>query len=343
MEFSVVLVEIAIFLLIFFITKKINFFDDNKIKFKHKNLVNKENTKFTGGIFIFISIVIFFPENLNNLVLYSFLILSIGLLSDFNILSQPLPRFIIQLILLLSFIAVTNTTVAGINIDIIDNFLKNKIFTIFFSLFCFMVLVNGTNFLDGLNTLVAGYYFLVSIIIYFLGENLNLVMYSEIFLFLSIVLFIFLVFNFFGKSILGDSGSYTLSFLFGFLLIDFFNSNRSVSPYFVALILWYPAFENLFSILRRIFISRKKISSPDTFHLHQLIYLFLSKYFYKKSKYNNTKTGLIILFYNLSVFVFATKFKLYYDTKILAYLILFNVIVYLSLYYKLSRLIFKKK
>ena len=60
----------------------------------------------------------------------------------------------------------------------------------------------------------SGYYFLLSIIIYYLGENLNLVMNSEVFLFLSIILLIFLIFNFFGKSILGDSGSYTLSFLF---------------------------------------------------------------------------------------------------------------------------------
>jgi len=206
-----------------------------------------------------------------------------------------------------------------------------------------MVLINGTNFLDGLNTLVSGYYFLISVMIYYLGENLNLIIYSEIFLFLSIVLLIFLIFNFFGKSILGDSGSYTLSFLFGFLLIDLFNNNRTISPYFVTLILWYPAFENLFSIVRRFFVSRKKISSPDILHLHQLIYLFFSKYIYKKSKFNNTKTGLIILFYNLVIFFFTIKFKLYYDTRILVSLILFNVVVYLTIYYKLTKLIFQKK
>ena len=343
MELSVIFIEIAIFLLILFFTKKIHFFDDDKIKFKHKVFVNNRNTKFTGGLFIFFSILFFFPEDLNNLVFYSFLILVIGLLSDLNILSEPLPRFIIQLILLISFITFTNTTIDSINLTVVDNFLKNEIFKIFFSLFCFMVLINGTNFLDGLNTLVSGYYFLISIIVYYLGENLNLIIYSEIFLFLSIVLLIFLIFNFFGKTILGDSGSYTLSFLFGFLLIDLFNNNKSISPYFVALILWYPAFENLFSIVRRIFVSKKKISSPDTLHLHQLIYLFFSNYLFKKSKFNNTKTGLIILFYNLVIFSFAIKFKLYYDTRILVCLIFFNVAVYLTIYYKLKKLIFKKK
>ncbi len=343
MEISVVFIEIAIFLLITFFAKKINFFNDDKIKFKHKVLVHNKNSKFTGGLFIFFSILFFFPDNLNNLVLYSFLILSLGLLSDLNILSEPLPRFITQLILLISFIAFTNTTIDTINIEVVDSFLKNKIFAMFFSLFCFMVLINGTNFLDGLNTLVSGYYFLISIMIYYLGENLNLIMYPEIFLFLSIVLLIFLTFNFFGKSILGDSGSYTLSFIFGFLLIDLFNNNRGISPYFVALILWYPAFENLFSIIRRLFISRKKISSPDTLHLHQLIYLFFSKYIYKKSIFNNTKTGLIILLYNLVIFYFTIILKLYYDTRIMVSIILFNVVVYLTAYYKLNKLFFKKK
>ena len=343
MEITVVFIEIAIFLLITLFAKKIHFFNDDKIKFKHKVLVHNKNSKFTGGLFIFFSILFFFPESLNNLVLFSFLILSLGLLSDLNILSEPLPRFIIQLILLISFIAFTNTTIDTINIEVVDGFLKNKTFAIFFSLFCFMVIINGTNFLDGLNTLVSGYYFLISIMIYYLGENLNLIIYSEIFLFLSIVLLIFLTFNFFGKSILGDSGSYTLSFIFGFLLIHFFNNNKGISPYFVALILWYPAFENLFSIIRRLFSSRKKISSPDTLHLHQLIFLFFSRYVYKKSKFNNTKTGLIILLYNLIIFYFTIKFKLYYDTRIMVSIILFNVAVYLTVYYKFNNLIFRKK
>ena len=343
MEFSVVFIEIAIFLLITFFAKKINFLNDRNLKFNHKVLVNNNNSKFTGGLFIFFSILFFFPDSLNNLVLYSFLILLLGLLSDLNILSEPLPRFVSQFILLISFIALTNTTIDTINVEVVDSFLKNKTISIFFSLFCFMVLINGTNFLDGLNTLVSGYYFLITIMIYYLGENLNLVIYSEIFLFLSIVLLIFLIFNFFGKSILGDGGSYTLSFIFGFLLIDLFNNNKSISPYFIALILWYPAFENLFSIIRRLFISRKKISSPDTLHLHQLIYVFLSKYIYKKSKFSNTKTGLIILLYNFVIFYLTIVFKLYYDTRIMVSIILFNVAVYLAIYYKLNKLFFKKK
>ena len=343
MELSVVIIEFTIFLSILFFAEKFDLFQDGKIKFRHKALVRNKSARFIGGLFIFFSILFFFPKDLNNLVLYGFFILLLGFLSDLNILSNPLPRFIIQLILLVSFIALSKTTVNTVNISIIDHLLKNEIFAIMFSLFCFMVLINGTNFLDGLNTLVSGYYFLISLMIYFLGENLDLIFFSEIFLFLSIVLSIFLIFNFFGKSILGDNGSYILSFLFGFLLIDLFNNNPGISPYFIVLILWYPAFENLFSIIRRFFINRKKVFFPDTLHLHQLIYLFFSKFFYKKSKFNNSKTGLIILFYNFLIFFFAIEFKIYYETRILVSLIFLNVIIYLIVYYKLNKLIFRKK
>ena len=50
---------------------------------------------------------------------------------------------------------------------------------------------------------------------------------------------------------------------------------------FIVIILWYPAFETLFSIIRKI-IYKSQPSSPDNYHLHHLIYLFFNK---KNKKY----------------------------------------------------------
>ena len=84
------------------------------------------------------------------------------------------------------------------------------------------------------------------------------------------------LFNLFEKNFLGDSGSYCISFLVGYLCINFAIQNSQVSPFFVVLILWYPAWENLFSILRR--IKKNVISTePDKMHLHHIIFLFLKK------------------------------------------------------------------
>ena len=57
---------------------------------------------------------------------------------------------------------------------------------------------------------------------------------------------------FFNKLYLGDSGSYLLGLLFAIYLIDTYQINDSMSSLFIISLLWYPAFENLFSILRKI-------------------------------------------------------------------------------------------
>ena len=70
----------------------------------------------------------------------------------------------------------------------------------------------------------------------------------EIYPFLT-SLIVFFVFNFFSRSFLGDGGSYLIAAFTGILLINFVNNLPNlISPYYIILLLWYPAFENLFTI-----------------------------------------------------------------------------------------------
>ena len=82
--------------------------------------------------------------------------------------------------------------------------------------------------------------------------------------------------NFSNQLFLGDSGSYSLSFVTGVTLINIYNLNQQITPYFIILLLWYPCFENLFSIFRKI-ISKKNPLKPDNGHLHYHLYSFLLK------------------------------------------------------------------
>ena len=70
--------------------------------------------------------------------------------------------------------------------------------------------------------------------------------------------------------------SILLSLFTGLYLINF-SQNFALSPYFIILLLWYPCFELLFSMIRRI---RKKLKTykPDNFHLHQFIYKLIKNY-----------------------------------------------------------------
>ena len=80
--------------------------------------------------------------------------------------------------------------------------------------------------------------------------------------------------NFFGKLLTGDGGAYLISFITGYFLIDLANSSERVSPYFVACLLWYPAYENLFSIIRKKVkaTNRQRVKYIDDFIKSKVIF-----------------------------------------------------------------------
>ena len=148
--------------------------------------------------------------------------------------------------------------------------------SILFTIFCITVLINGTNFIDGVNINVMGYYIIVYSVIFYVYKTENIIINSNFLVQLILFLLFLLMLNIFNKTQLGDGGSYLLAFFTSIYLIQIANENIIVSPYFVILLLWYPCFENLFSILRKIY-QKKKISDADNLHLHQLIFLSLKK------------------------------------------------------------------
>ena len=128
-----------------------------------------------------------------------------------------------------------------------------------------MVLINGFNLIDGTNCLCSLNFLIISVFIFFLMNKLNINFMNLKYLIIIISLSIFVIFNFFGKNFLGDGAAYGISFLLGYILLKITLINYEVSPYFIANLLWYPAFENLFSILRRNF-SKKNNYLPDNEH-----------------------------------------------------------------------------
>ena len=112
--------------------------------------------------------------------------------------------------------------------------------------------------------------------------------------------------------------------------------NPQISPYFIIL-LWYPGFENLFSIIRKQKFKRSALK-PDTDHLHQLIFFYFKKKKYSKRKIFSSLTGLTINIYNLIIFIIACVDP--YNTLLQLSLMFSSVIIYITLYLFLSK--FKK-
>ena len=311
-----------------FLFNKFNLIRDKKnISFHKKFTGNEINPPFSGGIFIIATICIFFPENFI-IKLFLLLIFFIGYCSDTNLLKSPNLRFYLQIIVVILLIIFSDIFIQSIRIDFFDSFLENFIFKLFFTTFCILILINGTNFLDGVNTLVIGYYLLI---FFFISKiHYDLISYIDLnFLYLLIfTLLILFVLNCFNLLLLGDNGSYLISIFAGIYLIDLANKNILLSPYFIMNLLWYPAYETLFSIIRKIMI-KKSALSPDNFHLHQLFYLAIKKKVNSKI-YSNSLTGIIINIYNLIIFYLASTN--YSNTKYQLALAFLSILIYNILY-----------
>ena len=192
----------------------------------------------------------------------------IGFFSDLNFFKSINLRFYLQLISVVLVVYFLDLYIQSIRIEFFDNLLKSYLFKIFFTTFCLLILINGSNFLDGVNTLVIGYYALV---LYFISniDSGNSRLIDDNFINLLIFsLLIFLLLNCFNQLILGDNGSYLISVFVGIYLIDLNNNNILISPYFIMNLLWYPAYETLFSIIRKVLTKNQ--------HLARTIYTFIN-------------------------------------------------------------------
>ena len=292
-----------------------------------------------GGYIIFLFIILF-QFYLNYLELFFlFCIFLSGILSDIKIFNSPIKRLFFQILIIITSVSFSEISIISTRIDVVDYLLTDRFINIIFTSFCILILINGSNFIDGLNGLVIGYYLIILIVL--LNSNLNIDLYfqSNLILNLMIILIILLIANFLNKIFLGDNGSYLIGFLFSIYLIRIHQINTEISPYFIILLLWYPCFENLFSILRKK-IYKILATHPDNNHLHQLFFLFILKKFKFKNKLvANNLTSIIINIYHSVVFFLGLQNM--DKTNVQLLLIVTNMIIYFCVYILLNN--FKKK
>ena len=337
--FSILLLNFALFysLNFFFLKKKI-LIDKIHNNDVHKNFINKSFVPISGGIILLINC---FSQNFFNNIYYLacfFIMFLIGLLSDTARLNSPSKRLFIQILLVIIFLFFSEILIQTVKIPMIDSLLESKFFSVIFSTFCLLILINGSNFIDGLNFQSSGY---------FLSVLLSLILFNyeildkndqEIIISLLLFLIVFIFFNVQNKSFLGDGGIYLLSFIVGLFLI-LFQKKTNVSPYYVVVLLWYPAFENFFSIFRKLLLTKKNPDHADAFHLHHLFVKYLKSRFELSGNKISFLASFLINFLNFIFFSIAVNFI--YKTSILLFLITLQSVIYILGYYFLFRI--KKK
>ena len=303
----------------------------------HQLFSNEKNIPLVGGFFLVIPIL---SINYNN-IFYILIILSIfmlGFLSDRKVIVSAKKRFLCQIILIFFSVIFLDLKILSSRIFFFDNLLELFYFNILFTCFCLLILINGSNFIDGLNGLLLIY---MTMVIYILLDtsllsytNVKLLFESEgkYILFLVITLIVITILNLTNSLMLGDAGAYVLSFFVGYLIIICHNSNPNVSPYFFITLLWYPCYENLFSIIRKL---KNKFSplSPDNNHLHQLIYQKFNKIISNKVLANNA-SSILMNIVNSIILLLAARYpyESFYQIKIIS----ISIFLYTSTFFILN-------
>ena len=231
-------------------------------------------------------------------------------------------------------------SISNVRVFFIDFFLDYKFFSYIFVTFCLLIVVNGSNFIDGLNGLVSGYYIIILAVILNLGLIETLYNLESVLINYLIILTYLLIFNYINKLYLGDSGSYLLGLATGVLLITLYNNIENISPFFIVLLLWYPCFENLFSILRKYKFNSSPLEA-DNKHFHQLLFNYLKTKLNYSNLFINNLSSILITLFNLLIFFIASQDI--FNSRLQISLIFLCIITYGFLYFKLFNFRFKIK
>ena len=300
----------------------------------HQKFTTKENIPLSGGILILSSFYLYFYDYSAVFNLHLFLIFILGLSADLKIIKSAQKRFIFQIIILYLFIDFIDMRIIDTRILYLDKLLIDPIFNNLFVLFCVLIVVNGTNFIDGLNTNVLGYYIIVSLILYKINFFYILDLSNSQWVGWIMCLVIFYFFNLFKLLFIGDNGAYVLGLIYSYLLIHLYNIDQNISPFFIILLLWYPCFEILFSIIRKFKLNKSPIK-PDNNHFHQLIFLYFKDSLKLKTLTSNNLSANVINLYNLIILYIGSLSVR--DTQFQITLIILNVLVYVFVYIKLYK------
>ncbi len=144
---------------------------------------------------------------------------------------------------------------------------------IIFTCFAVAGVANAFNIIDGYNGLSS-----VVCIIILLGLSYVAFQMEDFEIMIAALSMIFAItgFLFFnyprGLIFLGDGGAYLIGFWVAELSILLTARHIEVSKWFPLLLCFYPIFETIFTIYRRMILKKSNPAKPDASHLHQLIY-----------------------------------------------------------------------
>ena len=328
--FSLILVLLFINLAIFLNFKKfaevINVYDapDKKLK------LHKKNTPILGGLILIINYSIYLlfqllfsdnflsiPKKIFNIEGYlSILILIFGFFilgfhDDKNKLAPKNKLFFSILLILVSVLLNKNLILNSFSLTIFTNKVFLNSFSITFTIFCIILLINALNFFDGINGQSCIFFIIVFSFLFFKSE-------MNYFYLLSILLILFILFlNLMNKLFLGDGGIFLMGIIASISLILEHNVQKNilyVDEIFFLLLL--PGIDLMRLTIIRVFKGRNAFFG-DRNHIHHLLV----------NKFSIFYTNLILIFVSIIPIIMFLFLELNFFIVFFIFLILYIFII----------------
>jgi UDP-GlcNAc:undecaprenyl-phosphate/decaprenyl-phosphate GlcNAc-1-phosphate transferase len=181
-------------------------------------------------------------------------------------------------------------------------------FKIPFLLLAIGLLINATNYIDGIDGLLL--IFFLSCLIYYIfliddAKTISLLKFFVAASFLNLILNLLPSKNKF-KVFSGDSGSLFIGFFVSFITIELY-SGFNIHPAILIWPLWYPVYDFLFVSINRL-INKKSIFEADNTHLHHVI----------NNKFNGNRMLPLILFFLANSSIIFLGYKISEISKLLS-------------------------
>ena len=312
---------------IIFLSRYLGYFDS-----PNKRGIHKIPTINTGGLIIylfFLSVISQgeFNYNIELIVSIGFFVCLTGFIDD-RISLNPSSK--ILLLIIPSIYLIVN----GVSINDLGQYeylgnLELGKFKIPFLLLAIGLLINATNYIDGIDGLLLTFFLSCLIFYIFLIDDIktiNLLKFFVVASFLNLILNLLPSKNKF-KVFSGDSGSLFIGFFISFMTIELYNT-FNIHPAVLIWPLWYPVYDFLFVSINRL-INKKSIFKPDNTHLHHAI----SRKFYKN------KIIPIIIFLSVNSSIIFIGYKI---SEVSKFLSLSIFIIGFTFFFIMRLIVFKR-
>mgnify|MGYP001343643608 CR=1 FL=1 len=302
-------------ILLFYFKEKITLGEEKPSKIDRKIHISKV-TRLGGLSFIPLLLLVIEIDNnlIRNIIYFSYFIFFIGFIEDVFLSISQYVRFLAMLFLVSIFLLQNNFYINDFQNQILNYlFVSNILISYCFSLLGFMLIINGFNFIDGVNGLLLGMCIIISGVYAYHSYNVSNDIFSISICMLACCLILYYLNISTGKILVGDGGAYFIGFLLGAISIYICNLGI-LNSLNVAFLLFYPIIEVCLSFFRRFFKKDLKSFHADNFHLHQLVYFSLKETILKKNisindVYINSLSSVCILFPFLMMILFGELVK----------------------------------